>query len=110
TAHIPPDEYAQFARRFNPTRFDARGWARLAKDAGMKYVVVTAKHHDGFAMFNSKVDAYNVVQATPFARDPVGELADACRAEGLKLGLYYSILDWHDPDANARGLDLYVPR
>ena len=72
---------------------------QLARDAGMKYIVFTSKHHDGFAMFHSKVSKFNVVDATPFKRDIVGELAEACRKHGLKLGLYYSQdLDWHEPD------------
>ena len=96
---IPNAEYARLARVFNPIYFDAGEWVRLARDAGMKYIVFTAKHHDGFAMFRSKVSRYNVVDATPFGRDVVGELAEACRREGLKLGLYYSQdLDWHEPD------------
>ena len=84
---------------FNPIYFDADEWIRLAKDCGMKYFVITSKHHDGFAMFHSRVDKYNVVDATPFGRDVVGELANACARHGLKFGLYYSQdLDWHDPN------------
>ena len=97
-AAIPNGEYELLARSFNPVYFDADEWIKLAKDAGMKYFVFTAKHHDGFAMFHSKVDKYNVVDATPFGRDVVGELSDACRKHGLKFGLYYSQeLDWHHP-------------
>lgn len=96
---IPVTEYEQLAKTFNPVLFDADSWIRLARDAGMKYFVFTAKHHDGFAMYRSKVDRYNVVDATPFGRDVVEELAEACTKYGLKLGLYYSQeLDWHHPD------------
>jgi len=98
TAKIPVDEYRGVAAEFNPTDFDARAIARLAKDAGMKYVVITAKHHEGFAMFDSKVDPFNVVAATPFRRDPMKELAAACREEGLGFGFYYShVKDWTTP-------------
>ena len=96
---IPNAEYRRLAKAFNPICFDADEWAQLAVDAGMKYMVVTSKHHDGFALFKSAVSDYNVVDATPFGRDVIGELADACRRHGLKLGLYYSQdLDWSEPD------------
>ena len=94
---IPNAEYEQLAKIFNPIYFDADAIIKFAKDCGMKYFVVTTKHHDGFAMFHSKVDKYNVVDATPFGRDVVGELAEACATHGLKLGFYYSQdLDWHE--------------
>ena len=94
---IPNAEYAALAKAFNPIFFDADEWVQIARDAGMKYLVFTSKHHDGFAMFRSKVSAFNVVDATPFGRDVVEELAEACRKHGLKLGLYYSQdLDWHE--------------
>ena len=97
-AAIPNTEYEQLAKSFNPLYFNADEWIRLAKDSGMKYFVFTSKHHDGFAMYHSKVDKFNVVDATPFGRDVVGELAEACYKHGLKLGLYYSQeLDWHHP-------------
>ncbi len=93
---IPVAEYANYAKGFNPVKFDADQWAQLAKDAGMKYVVITAKHHDGFCMYKTGVDDFNVVDATPFKRDPVKELAEACRKRGLKFGVYYSqAQDWH---------------
>ncbi len=93
---IPVAEYANYANGFNPVKFDANQWAQLAKDAGMKYVVITAKHHDGFCMYKTGVDGFNVVDATPFKRDPVKELAEACRKRGLKFGVYYSqAQDWH---------------
>ena len=94
---IPNAEYAKLAAAFNPVFFDAEEWVKLARDAGMKYLVFTSKHHEGFAMYRSKVSKFNVVDATPFRRDVVGELAEACRKYGLKLGLYYSQdLDWHE--------------
>ena len=97
---IPVKEYEQLAKQFNPVKFNADEWVRLAKRAGMKYIVTTAKHHDGFAMYHSKVNPYNIVDATPFKRDQIKELAEACRKEGIKFGCYYSIdRDWHHPDA-----------
>ena len=96
---IPNAEYGKLTKAFNPVFFDAEEWVKLAKDCGMKYFVVTSKHHDGFAMFHSKVDKYNVVDATPFGRDVVAEIGEACYKHGLKMGLYYSQdLDWHDPN------------
>ncbi len=110
SARIPVREYEQLCARFNPVEFDALAWVRLAKDAGMKYIVITAKHHDGFATFKSKASPYNVVDATPFARDPLQELAAACRQEGLKLGFYYSqYQDWHEPDAAGNTWDFPTP-
>ena len=95
---IPNAEYARLAKAFNPILFDADEWVRLAVDAGMTYMVFTSKHHDGFAMYKSDVSPYNIVDATPFGRDVVGELAEACRKRGLKFGLYYSQdLDWNHP-------------
>lgn len=97
TAKIPREEYAQLANQFNPTDFDADAIAQLAKDAGMKYLVITSKHHDGFAMYNSAVSEYNVVDATPFKRDITKELYDACKKVGIDFGLYYSHnIDWMD--------------
>lgn len=94
---IPIKEYEKLAKAFNPVFFNADEWVRFARECGMKYFVVTSKHHDGFAMYHSKVDKFNVVDATPFGRDVIGELADACCKYGLKLGLYYSQdLDWHE--------------
>ncbi len=96
---IPNAEYQALARAFNPVLFNADEWVQLVRDAGMKYLVVTSKHHDGFALFRSHVSPYNVVDATPFKRDVIGELAEACRRRGVKFGLYYSQdLDWSDPD------------
>lgn len=96
---IPKAEYEKLAKAFNPVYFDADEWVQLAKDAGMQYMVVTAKHHDGFCLFDSAYDDYNTVRGTPFGRDVITELADACRRHGMKLGLYYSQeLDWHEPN------------
>ncbi len=81
-AHIPIKEYETIAQQFQPDRFHAEAWVKTAKRAGMKYMIVTAKHHDGFAMYDSKVDDYNIVKATPFGRDSMKELAEACRQEG----------------------------
>ncbi len=97
-AEIPVKEYEQLAATFNPVKYDAEEWVRLAKEAGMKYIVITSKHHDGFAMFHSKASKYNIVDATPFGRDPLKELAEACEKYGMRLGFYYSqAQDWHEP-------------
>lgn len=99
-AKIPVKEYEQLAAQFNPTRFNAAEIVRLAKNAGMKYIVITSKHHDGFAMYHSQVSRYNITDATPFKRDPMKELADAAAKAGIKLCFYYSqTQDWHEPDA-----------
>ncbi|MGD8239336.1 MAG: alpha-L-fucosidase [Armatimonadota bacterium] len=99
-ARIPIAEYEPLARELNPVKFDAREWVRLAEQAGMKYLVITSKHHDGFCMFDSKVTEYDVVDATPYGRDPMKELAAACNEAGIRFGFYYSQrLDWHHPDA-----------
>ncbi|MGD0383086.1 MAG: alpha-L-fucosidase [Thermoguttaceae bacterium] len=99
---IPAAEYAALASQFNPVKFNADEWVKLAKDAGMKYIVITSKHHDGFAMFHSSASPYNIYDATPFKRDPLKELAEACKKEGMKLGFYYSeAQDWHHPGGAA---------
>lgn len=91
-------DYGKLAQKFNPVQFDAEQWVRIAKAAGMRYIVITAKHHDGFAMFGSKASAYNIVDSTPFGRDPLEELARACEEGGIGLGFYYSqFQDWHHP-------------
>jgi alpha-L-fucosidase len=96
---IPLADYAKIADDFNPTGFNADEWVSIAKNAGMKYLVLTSKHHDGFAMYDSQSSDYNIVARTPFKRDPVKELAEACRRQGLKFGVYYSLgRDWQDPD------------
>ncbi len=95
---IPADEYNALAAEFNPTGFDANEWIREAKNAGMRYFLITAKHHDGFALWNSDVCDFNVVKSTPFGRDILAELAEACRRHGIRLGFYYSHwLDWYHP-------------
>ncbi len=100
----------QVAGKFNPTRFDAEEWIRTARAAGMSYFIITAKHHDGFAMFDSKVSDYNVVKATPFKRDPMKELQAACRKYGLKFGFYYSqAFDWGEADAPGNDWDYDNP-
>ena len=99
---MPCAQYDQFAAQFNPTQFDAKAWAKLAKDAGMKYVVITAKHHDGFCMYDSKLTDFDIIDATPYKKDLMRELADAVRAEGLVFCFYYSVPDWHDGDFPAK--------
>ena len=97
---IPVNEYAQLAAQFNPVKFDADAWAQLAEDAGMKYMVITAKHHDGFAMYESQASDYNIVAASPYKNDPMQALAKACGDRGIKFGFYYShAQDWHEPNA-----------
>lgn len=97
-AKIPVAEYEQLAATFNPVKYNAEEWVKLAKQAGMKYIVITSKHHDGFAMFHSSASKYNIVDATPFDRDPLKELAEACEKHDIRLGFYYSqAQDWHEP-------------
>ncbi|MDF2440514.1 MAG: alpha-L-fucosidase [Abditibacteriota bacterium] len=98
---MPVSQYEKFANQFNPTKFDARAWVKLAKDAGMKYIVITSKHHDGFAMYRSNLSNWGI-KRTAFQRDPIQELAEACRKEGIKLCFYHSIMDWHHPDYTPR--------
>ncbi len=96
---IPNDEYHQLTNVFNPMLFNADEWVQIARDAGMNYIVITSKHHEGFAMYHSRNSKFNIVDATPFKRDVIGELAEACRNHGLKLGLYYSQeIDWSEPN------------
>ena len=101
SAQIPLEEYDKFISQFNPVKFNAEEWVKMAKDAGMKYIVITSKHHDGFQLFNSQQSTYNVM-STPFKRDILKELSDACHKYGMKICWYYSIMDWHHPD--------YLPR
>jgi alpha-L-fucosidase len=106
TARIPAREYEWLAGSFDPIHFDAKRWVSMAEAAGMRYIVFTAKHHDGFAMFHSRADRFNVVDATPFNRDPVAELAAACRGSPVRLCLYYSqAQDWHEPHAGSAPRD-----
>ena len=96
SANIPVARYAEYAKQFNPEKFNATEWVSYAKAAGMKYIVMTAKHHDGFAMFPTKVDDWNITARSSFKRDPIGEMSEACRKAGIKFGVYYSQnLDWH---------------
>ena len=96
-AKIPVGEYEQLAKQFNPVKFNAEEWVKMAEDAGQKYIVITSKHHDGFAMYHSTVSPYNIFDATPFHRDPLKELAAACARHGIKFGFYYSqAQDWHE--------------
>src|ERR1041385_4075746 len=98
-AKIPVKEYEQLATQFNPVKFNAEAWVQMAQDAGMKYIVITSKHHDGFAMYRSAVSKYNIFDATPFHRDPLKELAAACAKHKLRFGFYYSqAQDWHEPN------------
>jgi alpha-L-fucosidase len=98
-AKIPVKEYEQLATEFNPVKFNAEEWVQMAEDAGMKYMVITSKHHDGFAMYRSEASKYNIFDATPFKRDPLKELAAACARHGIKFGFYYSqAQDWHEPN------------
>lgn len=100
-AHIPVETYEKFKDQFNPIHFDAGAWVKMAKNAGMKYIVITSKHHDGFCLWDSKYTDYDVM-STPFKRDILKELESACAKEGIKLCFYHSIMDWHHPD--------YLPR
>ncbi|MEN8126986.1 MAG: alpha-L-fucosidase [Planctomycetota bacterium] len=102
TAQIPVSEYEQFAPQFNPIRFNAADWVRMTKDAGMKYIVITSKHHDGFCLYDSDATEYDVINATPFKRDILKELTEECKKQGIRMCFYYSIMDWHHPD--------YLPR
>ncbi len=96
-AQVPEQEYDSLYKQFNPTQFDARQWVSLAKQAGMKYLVFTTKHHDGFCMFDTRETDFNIMHS-PFGRDVVRELAEACREQGIAFGTYHSVCDWHHPD------------
>lgn len=103
---IPVAEYEKLATQFNPVKFSGDEWAQLAKDAGMRYLVITSKHHDGFAMYGSKASRYNIVDATPYAKDPMKELSAACAKRGIDFGFYYSQdQDWHEPDGRGNNWD-----
>lgn len=101
---IPIDKYERLTRFFNPLEFDAEEWVLAFKSAGAQYVTITSKHHDGFAMYDSEVSNYDIVDRTPFGRDVIAELKEACDKHGLKLFFYYSQLDWHHPDYYPRGM------
>ncbi|MFN5914653.1 MAG: alpha-L-fucosidase [Chitinophagaceae bacterium] len=102
SAQIPIPEYEEFVRQFNPVNFNAKQWVAIAKNAGMKYIVITSKHHDGFCIWDSKVTDYDIMDASPYKRDILKELADACKEAGVKLCFYHSIMDWHQPDAESK--------
>jgi len=101
--NIAINEYEKLPSFFNPIEFDADEWVKMAKDAGMKYITITSRHHDGFSMFDSKATDYTIVQKTPYKKDVLAALAEACRKEGIKLFFYYSLLDWHDDNYFPRG-------
>src|SRR3954464_6376272 len=96
--NIPYDSYKRLAGFFNPQEFDAKEWVAFAKKAGMKYITITSRHHDGFSMFGTKLSPYNIVDATPYHKDPLMELAKECEKEGIELHFYYSLLDWGRSD------------
>ena len=100
---IPVADYEKLPAFFNPEQFDAAEWVAMAKAAGMKYITITSKHHDGFAMFDSKVSTWDIVDRTPYQKDVLKALAEECRKQGIKLFFYYSQLDWHHPDYYPRG-------
>ncbi|MGS2761587.1 alpha-L-fucosidase [Sinomicrobium sp. M5D2P9] len=100
-AKIPIDVYEGYAREFNPTAFNAEEWVSRMKNAGMKYMVITSKHHDGFCLWDSEVTDYDIIDFSPYDKDILKALSDACKAQGIKFGLYHSIMDWHHPDAQA---------
>ena len=104
--NIPVAEYREMAHNFNPQQFNAKEWVALAKATGMKYLVITAKHHDGFAMYHSQVSKYNIVDWTQFKRDPLKELSDECRKAGIRFCVYYSHReDWEHPDGFGNNWD-----
>lgn len=95
---IPYNNYKRLAEFFNPQQFNAKEWVQLAKNAGMKYITITSRHHDGFSMFSTDASAYDIVDATPYKKDPLMELARECEKEGIELHFYYSLLDWGRSD------------
>jgi alpha-L-fucosidase len=101
--HLKVEEYNRLPKFFDPEKFDPQAWVALAKSAGMKYITITSRHHDGFAMFDSQVSDWNIVERTPYKKDPLKMLADECHRQGIKLFFYYSQLDWHNPDYYPRG-------
>ncbi|TRX51899.1 alpha-L-fucosidase [Fulvivirga sp. M361] len=101
--NISIDEYEKLPSFFNPVAFDATEWVSMAKRAGMKYITITSRHHDGFSMFDSKVTDYTIINKTPYKKDVLKELSLACEKEGIKLFFYYSLLDWHDDNYFPRG-------
>lgn len=101
SARIPIQEYEEYALQFNPIKYNAGEWVKIAKNAGMKYIIITSKHHDGFCIWDSEVTEYDIMDFSPFRRDILGELSEACKKHGIRLGFYHSIMDWHHPDAQA---------
>jgi len=101
-ANIPIPEYEGYVRQFNPQDFNAKQWVAIAKNAGMKYIVITSKHHDGFCLWDSKITNYDIMDFSPFKRDILKELSDACKEAGIKMCFYHSIMDWHQPDAESK--------
>ena len=106
TARIPKEEYAPLQKQFNPVKFDARAWVDLAKRAGMKYIVITSKHHDGFCLFDSKLTDYDIM-GTPYRKDLLRALADECHRQGIEICWYHSIMDWHHPNAHGANFPKY---
>ena len=100
--NIPVAEYEEYVKQFNPVKFDAKKWVSTAKNAGVKYIVITSKHHDGFCLWDSKVSNYDIMDASPFKRDILKELTEACKSAGIRMCFYHSIMDWHQPDAESK--------
>lgn len=107
TAQIPVAEYEEYVKQFNPRDFNADEWVQIAKNAGMKYIVITSKHHDGFCLWDSDVTEYDIIDFAPFKRDILKELSGACEKEGIRLCFYHSIMDWHHPDATGENFPKY---
>ena len=105
--NIPIEDYENYSREFDPTEFDAEKWAEHMKNSGMKYVVITSKHHDGFALWDSKVSDYDIVDYASYEKDILKALSKACKSRGIKFGLYHSIMDWHHPNAQANDAPRY---
>ncbi len=108
--HIPADEYASLIKKFDPVYYNAESWAELSKRAGMKYLVITSKHHEGLAMWDSKVTDFDIVDHTAYGKDVLKPLSEACKKEGVKFCTYHSILDWHYPEANKEKFPQYRDR
>src|ERR1017187_7504705 len=109
SAHIPHPLYEKLAAKFDPVAFNAAEWVKIAHDAGMKYIVITTKHHDGFCMFATRATSYNIVDGTPWSKDPMALLSEACRQQGVRFCTYYSVMDWHTPFQQAADTDLASP-
>ena len=109
SANIPVEEYEKLAGQFNPAKYDPAEWARIAKDAGMKYLVITSKHHDGFCLFATDTTDYDAVDATPYGKDLLRPLAEECRKRGIHFCTYYSIMDWHHPAQDRDNQKHYNP-